>query len=515
MYSLEERMKAVMLFIESNLNERIVFRTLGYPSPNALRNWYKEYQQTGRLNEHRKQVVKFNEKQKEFAVNHFLENGRNLTKTSRALGYPNRNTLRIWVEKSSPNSLYVNHCKAKPEKIRCSLEEKETAVVSWLNGTADYKIAYKYDVSRATIFNWREKLLSKEPIKMKRKKTPKNSEILTDDKEKLNRDIQSLKEEIYQLKLERDVLEKAAEILKKVKGVNLKKLTNVEKTKMIGALNTTYKLKDLINFLKIAKSTYFYHREVLCNEDKYKDLRVNIKTIFNENVCCYGYRRIHAELKRNSIVVSEKVVRRIMNEEFLVAYYPKKKRKYSSYKGIISPAVANVIKRNFKAKTPNQKWLTDLTEFALPTGKVYLSPVIDCFDGIIVHWSIGTHPTAKLVNSMIDGAISKLKPGETPIIHSDMGCHYQWPDWINKVENAGLIRSMSKKGCSPDNAACEGFFGRIKNEMFYGKSWMGVSPQRFIQILDQYLHWYNYKRIKQSLGFMSPVEYRQSRGLLI
>ena len=99
------------------------------------------------------------------------------------------------------------------------------------------------------------------------------------------------------------------------------------------------------------------------------------------------------------------------------------------------------------------------------------------------------------------------------IIHSDRGVHYRWPGWINRMESNGLTRSMSKKGCSPDNSACEGVFGRIKNEMFYNTDWTGVSISEFIDILNNYLHWYNEKRIKQSLGYLSPMEYRRSLGL--
>lgn len=83
------------------------------------------------------------------------------------------------------------------------------------------------------------------------------------------------------------------------------------------------------------------------------------------------------------------------------------------------------------------------------------------------------------------------------------------------MENAGLIRSMSKKGCSPDNPACEGVFGRIKTEMFYNRSWAGVSIDEFIDILNDYLDWYNGKRIKMLLGAMSPLEYRNSLGLAV
>ncbi|WP_442319980.1 IS3 family transposase [Breznakia pachnodae] len=189
------------------------------------------------------------------------------------------------------------------------------------------------------------------------------------------------------------------------------------------------------------------------------------------------------------------------------------RKKYSSYMGEISPAVNNIINRNFTATAPNRKWLTNLTEFHIPAGKVYLSPIIDCFDGLVVSWSIGNSPSAELVNTMLEAAISTLVEKETPILHSDRGGHYRWPQWIEKTREAGIIRSMSKKGCSPDNAACEGFFGRLKNEMFHGKSWLNFTTEKFIEELNQYIHWYNKKRIKLSLGGLSPMEYRTSLGL--
>ena len=115
---------------------------------------------------------------------------------------------------------------------------------------------------------------------------------------------------------------------------------------------------------------------------------------------------------------------------------------------------------------------------------------------------------AALINSMLDAAISKLKEGDHPIIHTDRGCHYRWPGWIERMEKAHLQRSMSKKGCSPDNSACEGFFGHVKNEMFYGFSWADVSVEAFAKVIDDYMIWYREKRIKCSLGGMSPLEYR-------
>ena len=126
-----------------------------------------------------------------------------------------------------------------------------------------------------------------------------------------------------------------------------------------------------------------------------------------------------------------------------------------------------------------------------------------------------TVPDSLLVNKMLEVAISTISPSEHPIVHTDRGSHYRWPGWIDQMNTAGLTRSMSKKGCSPDNAACEGFFGRLKNEMFYGRSWIDVSINSFIDEINNYIIWYNTKRIKQSLGYMSPVEYRHSLGVAV
>ncbi|HAI7286032.1 IS3 family transposase [Escherichia coli] len=156
---------------------------------------------------------------------------------------------------------------------------------------------------------------------------------------------------------------------------------------------------------------------------------------------------------------------------------------------------------------------TDITEFQLPAGKVWLSPVVDCFDGKVISWSLSTRPDAELVNTMLDSAVETLNAGERPVIHSDRGGHYRWPGWLERVNAAGLIRSMSRKGCSPDNAACEGFFGRLKTEMYYGRKWSGITPEKFMQHVDAYIRWYNERRIKLSLGAVSPEMYRQQCGL--
>ena len=184
--------------------------------------------------------------------------------------------------------------------------------------------------------------------------------------------------------------------------------------------------------------------------------------------------------------------------------------------GPVAKETIDTVKENLpQAKEILKEVLTDITEFHIPAGKIYLSPIIDCFDGMVVSWTIGTSPNSKLANTMLQKAIEQLDPSEHPLVHSDRGCHYRWPEWINLMDTAGLTRSMSKKGCSPDNSACEGFFGRLKNEMFYGRNWNHASIDSFIHKLDEYIHWYNETRIKISLGGMSPFQYRRSLGIAI
>ena len=322
-------------------------------------------------------------------------------------------------------------------------------------------------------------------------------------------DIAELKAQVQEMQMQIDILKETINALKKAPGIDQTALRNQEKAAIIDALKNKYSLPELLSALHCPRSSYYYQQKRAKKQDKYCHVKEKIKDIFESNHRCYGYRRIYATLKKEGLRLSEKVIRRLM-KQVGVQGVNRKKTSYSSYQGEITPDVPNLLKRDFHANRPNEKWLTDITEFAIPAGKVYLSPIIDCFDGMPVCWSIGISPNAELTNGMLDKAISLLKVGEHPVVHTDRGCHYRWPGWISRMEAAHLHRSMSKKGCSPDNSACEGFFGRMKNEMFYGVSWLNVSIEEFIHTVEDYMVWYREKRIKISLGGLSPLEYRQN-----
>ena len=222
----------------------------------------------------------------------------------------------------------------------------------------------------------------------------------------------------------------------------------------------------------------------------------------------YGYRRMWWELRHRGVTVSEKVVRRLMREEGITPRFPQRKWRYSSYQGEIAPAPDNLVKRNFHASQPNRLWLADMSVFATGQGRVYLSAIVDCFDGKVVAATTGVNPTMDLAARSLEEAVESERPcaDGSLVIHSDRGAHYRGRSWHGLTQKYGIVRSMSKKGYSPDNAACEGFFGRMKNEMYYGKTWK--STDELETAIAEYVEFYNTQRIKVSLRGMSIAEYR-------
>ena len=508
MYSYKQRKKAVELYIKFDLVAAPVIRELGYPNRHTLQNWYREYMSKGRLKKKFADgkphpTSPYSDTEMKKAVDTYASSGKNINQTIRKLGYPKSpKTLALWISKLRPNAKRI--CKTGHSPIEYPQEVKEAAVLDFVTRdcTAE-EIARKHSVDRCSLYFWKNQILGEDYEVSK-------NQYSQEDVDSLKREADELRKEVKRLRLEKDVLEKAAEVLKKGKGISLEALTNREKAIVIDALRDKHTLKDLLVVLDMAKSSYCYQRLAI-RYDKYSETRLEIKEIFKESRKSYGYRRIHLEFKNNGTTLSEKVIIRLMKELGLKVSM-KMIRKYNSYKGEISPAVDNLVERNFHAENPNELWLTDITEFHIPAGKVYLSPIIDCFDGMAVSWTIGTSPSSELANTMLREAIGSLN-GEHPIVHSDRGFHYRTNSWIQIMKDSGLTRSMSRKACSPDNAACEGFFGRLKNEMFYNRRWIGVSIDEFVQILDDYIHWYNEKRIKKSLGGLSPLDYRRKMGL--
>ena len=238
--------------------------------------------------------------------------------------------------------------------------------------------------------------------------------------------------------------------------------------------------------------------------DKYLNEKEIIKEIFNENKKRYGYRRITMELRNRGIVLNHKTVQKLMKEYGLICLI--RRKKYRSYKGEIGKIAPNVLERNFYAEKPNQKWVTDVTEFAVNDKKVYLSPILDLYNGEIVSYNISLHPTFHQTMDMLEKAFNKIPDNTNLILHSDQGWQYQMKRYQFMLKEKGIIQSMSRKGNCLDNSVMENFFGILKTEMFYGNRFN--SAEQLIEEIEHYIDYYNNRRIKVKLKGLSPVQYR-------
>ena len=400
--------------------------------------------------------------------------------------------------------------------VNYTQEQKLQAVISLYSRSKPAKeIAADYGTTRGNLYNWKVQLLKNGCVKvMTNNKSPNKSDNkqhleseeseLNIEKDSLERQVADLKKEVQRLKIERAVYEKAAEVIKKGQGINLRFLTNREKAITINALRDSYQLKELLEILEMAKSSYCY-QVIALNTDKYKDLRIKIKDAFNESSSRYGYRRIHSIMKSAGTVVSEKVVRQIMKEDKLIVPNIKRK-KYNSYKGGTSHILENKLKRDFKAVSPNKKWVTDVTEFNVRGEKVYLSPILDLFNNEIVSYNISRRANFIQITDMLDKAFKKLPETPDLILHSDQGWQYRLEKYQVILKEKGITQSMSGKGNCYDNAVVENFFGILKSEMFYDNKFETVD--HFVRELEEYIDYYNNERIKIKLKGLSPVQYR-------
>ncbi len=193
------------------------------------------------------------------------------------------------------------------------------------------------------------------------------------------------------------------------------------------------------------------------------DLKVEIKAIYDEHEGRYGYRRIRDGLVNRGKKVNHKKVQRIMRELGLKCLVSMKK--YKSYKGTVGKIAPNILDRQFTAEQPNEKWVTDITEFKLFGEKLYFSPVLDLFNGEIITYSIGSRPTYSLVSEMLDKALEHLPEDHQLLMHSDQGWHYQMRQYRHVLKQRGIIQSMSRKGNCYDNSVMENFFDIMKSEL--------------------------------------------------
>ena len=270
-----------------------------------------------------------------------------------------------------------------------------------------------------------------------------------------------------------------------------------------------YALNNLLEAIGLSRSTYYYEiGKTDAVKERNADLSSEITNIFNENKERYGVRRVYQELLNRGFQVNHKRVQRIMNQLSLKGKRPKEK--YHSYKGDVGKVADNIINRDFSTEKPLQKWTTDVSQFNLPWGKCYISPILDMNTNEVISYNLSLSPNMAQVKDMLNKAFKRFPSVQGLVMHSDQGWQYQHAFYREELKKHGIIQSMSRKGNCYDNCIMETFFGRLKNEMFYGFEKNYPSFEIFSKAIADYIDYYNNRRIQAKTKWMPPSKFRKA-----
>ena len=283
---------------------------------------------------------------------------------------------------------------------------------------------------------------------------------------------------------------------------------------ILDTINTNDSLPDL------PRSDYYYWKNRIDPDTKNTDLMDAIAAIYTDNHKRYGYRRITLQLKNEGWAVNHKTVKRLMSKLKLYGITPR--AKYKSYKGDFNGTVDNKLLykrvdtkrhrteyiRDFSTTDVNEKWTTDVSEFHIAAGKLYLSPILDMHNREIVSYNISRSPSFVQTTDMLNKAFSKYKNLNHLIFHSDQGWQYQMFQYHNALKERGITQSMSRKGNCLDNSPMENFFGKMKNEMFYGHEFEFKTLEQLQKAMEDYIEYYNNERIQVRLKGLTPCQAR-------
>jgi putative transposase len=259
-----------------------------------------------------------------------------------------------------------------------------------------------------------------------------------------------------------------------------------------------------VKIAKLPRSTYYHLVQSWDEPDTDRKWKRRIQFIYRRHGGRLGYRRITDTLQEKGYVINKKKVYRIMKELGLQCIV--RMKKYKSFKGEVGKAAPNILNRNFRADKPNQKWVTDITEFKLFDQKLYLSPILDLFNGEIITYTLQSRPTFDLVATMLKRGLVNVSKDDELLIHSDQGWHYRIPRYQRILQENNITQSMSRKGNCYDNAVMENFFGILKSEFLHLQSFESI--EHFKDELEKYIYYYNHLRIKSRLKRKTPVSYR-------
>lgn len=297
---------------------------------------------------------------------------------------------------------------------------------------------------------------------------------------------------------------------------------------MIDELRCKYTLKILLKVSGLPKSTYDYYKtpkhlnSVKRKKEENDRILAIIKPVFEHHKGRYGARRVILACKDELKGINHKKIEKLMSENNLKGKQGKN-GKYHSYKGDNGESKENLLLhkeidevnhktkyiRDFNTDKPNEKWTTDVSEFKSQEGKLYLSPILDMYDGSIISFDISITPDFSQTKRMLDKAFELYPNLEGLIFHSDQGWQYQHKTYQQWLKDKSIKQSFSRKGNCMDNSLMENFFGIMKNEMYYGHEKEFKTREQLKAAMIEYIKYYNEERINIKRKGLSPYAYRQ------
>ena len=425
---------------------------------------------------------------------------------SRLPGNPSAAALRRWLRQAELGELDVPRREVRgrvtrPKHSRYPEATKREALSLLRKGMGPSAVARRLGVSSgAVVSSWSRKAAGSASM------MPRKGAVRMDADAARAR-ISELEAELADARMSLEVLK---EMVRDPKSGGPARMSNRRKAGLGERLRRECgcPLKDVLAFLRISKSSYEYARRSL-ERSSGREARVGerVRSAFEASGRTYGYRRVRAAIAAGAdggepMAVSEREVRAAMRAGGMAARRTRRRRRWSSYAGETDARPANLPlgpdgRHDFSAPEPWRMAVTDVTEFKVRGGKAYLSPVIDCFDGEPAAWTVSGRPDSALTDSSLEGYLAKRPAGLGALIeHSDGGATYRSASWKRICEEGGVTRSMSRRGCCPDNARAEGFFGTLKEEFYNGRDWSQVGFDEFRARLDAYIEWYVDGRLK-------------------
>jgi transposase InsO family protein/transposase-like protein len=285
------------------------------------------------------------------------------------------------------------------------------------------------------------------------------------------------------------------------------------KVRLVASLAELYPVRPLLRALKLPASTYYYRRSRPARPDRYENVRPLLRDSFATAFRAYGYRRLRMQLRlEHGVAISGKTVRRLMREEGCICVVRRRKRRRSAGP---APHPANVfapnlLNRDFAATEPGQKWVTDVTQFTVAGELLFLSPLIDLFNGEVLSYRLDVNQGMPVILGMLRDALPHARRGVT-ILHSDRGWQYQHAGFRGALRSAGITQSMSRSGNCYDNACAENFFSHFKQEFLRGRQFGSV--EEFTDQFAAWIEWFNTARLSEKRGWTSPRGYAKATAL--